>query len=133
MHPRVLHGTDGAPASSPLYYIAALTALFEAIARIVDQHAPLIARYYGPGRMAAVVRRLLAEADRVVGGLLDNWAEERQMQRKVGRATPRFPHALTARSSRRRRRPTWTRPDARSRPARRGTTRTRTRARSTAC
>jgi hypothetical protein len=33
--------------------------------------------------MTAVVRRLLIEADRVVGGYLDNWAEERQMQRKV--------------------------------------------------
>jgi conserved oligomeric Golgi complex subunit 4 len=70
-------------ASSPLYYITALTALFEAIARIVDQHAPVVEKYYGPGKMAAVIRRLLQEGDRVVKGLIDNWAEERGMQRKV--------------------------------------------------
>lgn len=70
-------------ASSPLYYITALTALFESIALIVDQHQPVVEKYYGPGQMKSVVDRLLEECDRVVKGLVEGWQEERAMKRKV--------------------------------------------------
>jgi hypothetical protein len=50
---------------------------------IVDQHQPVVEKYYGPGKMKSVVKRLLQECDRVVKGLLDGWEEERTMKRKV--------------------------------------------------
>ena len=73
------------PALSPLYYITALTALFESIALIVDQHQPVVEKYYGSGKMGLVLERLLQEADRVVQDLLEGWEEERSMKRKVCR------------------------------------------------
>jgi hypothetical protein len=73
-------------ASSPLYYITALTALFESIAVIVDQHQPVVESYYGTGKMASVIARLLRECDRVCKGLVEGWEEERAMKRKVWRA-----------------------------------------------
>src|SRR3954453_11408116 len=70
-------------ASSPLYYITALTSLFEGVAMIVDQHQPVVEKYYGPGKMKSVVSRLLEECDRVTQILKDGWEEDRAMQRKV--------------------------------------------------
>ncbi|KAG8949049.1 hypothetical protein FRC00_008335 [Tulasnella sp. 408] len=75
--------TVSGKSSSPLYYITTLTSLFESIALIVDQHQPVVEKYYGSGKMLSVVARLLQECDRVVGGLIESWEEERQMQRKV--------------------------------------------------
>ncbi|KAH9923986.1 COG4-domain-containing protein [Epithele typhae] len=72
-----------AKTSSPLYYITALTALFESIAMIVDQHQPVVEKYYGTGKMGSVLERLLREADRVVADLLEGWEEERAMKRKL--------------------------------------------------
>jgi hypothetical protein len=71
-------------ASSPLYYITALTALFESVALIVDQHQPIVDKYYGNGKMYNVITRLIQECDRVVKSTLDSFEEERTMQRKVG-------------------------------------------------
>jgi len=70
-------------ASSPLYYITALTALFENVAMIVDQHQPVVEKYYGSGKMSSVIERLLEECDRVVKKLIDGWEEDRSMKRKV--------------------------------------------------
>lgn len=75
-HPRV-------PASSPLYYITHLTALFESIGLIVDQHQPVVEKYYGPGRMRSVVGRLQQEGDRVLESLVSGWEEERRVGRMV--------------------------------------------------
>ncbi|KAI0328076.1 COG4-domain-containing protein [Cubamyces sp. BRFM 1775] len=72
-----------AKTSSPLYYITALTALFESIALIVDQHQPVVEKYYGTGKMGLVLERLLQEADRVVKDLVEGWEEERSMKRKL--------------------------------------------------
>ncbi|KAI0668553.1 COG4-domain-containing protein [Trametes maxima] len=72
-----------AKTSSPLYYITALTALFESIALIVDQHQPVVEKYYGAGKMGLVLERLLQEADRVVHDLVEGWEEERAMKRKL--------------------------------------------------
>jgi conserved oligomeric Golgi complex subunit 4 len=60
-----------------------MTSLFESIALIVDQHQPVVEKYYGVGKMVSVVKRLLEEADRVMKGLLEGWEEERGMKRKV--------------------------------------------------
>ncbi|KAF5386630.1 hypothetical protein D9615_001767 [Tricholomella constricta] len=72
-----------AKTSSPLYYITALTALFESIALIIDQHQPVVEKYYGPGKMRYVAKRLLSECDRVVKGIIEGWEEERTMKRKL--------------------------------------------------
>jgi hypothetical protein len=81
-------------ASSLLYYITALTALFESIALIVDQHQPIVDKYYGAGKMYSVVTRLIQECDRVVKSTLDSFEEERAMQRKVGHLKPNRQRAL---------------------------------------
>jgi len=60
-----------------------LTALFESIAMIVDQHQPVVEKYYGSGKMEIVVQRLLEECDRVTKSLRDGWEEDRSMKRKV--------------------------------------------------
>lgn len=64
-----------------MYYLAHLTSLFESIGLIVDQHQPVVEKYYGEGRMRPVVARLQAEADRVVEGLVSGWEEERRARR----------------------------------------------------
>lgn len=52
---------------------------------IVDQHQPVVEKYYGTGKMKNVVARLLDECDRVTKSLLEGWEEERAMKRKVSR------------------------------------------------
>ncbi|CAE6470188.1 hypothetical protein ACGC1H_004173 [Rhizoctonia solani] len=73
-------------ASSPIYYTAALTALYESVAGLIDQHQPVVEKYYGSGNMHTVVARLLRECDRVVNGLYDGWEEERDISRKLADA-----------------------------------------------
>ena len=77
-------GSYSHTASSPAYYVAAVTSLFESIALIVDQHQPIVEKYYGQGKMIPVVRQLMQECDRVVNNTISGWEEERQVQRKVG-------------------------------------------------
>lgn len=50
---------------------------------IVDQHQPVVEKYYGSGKMSSVIKRLLQECDRVVRKLIDGWEEDRSMKRKV--------------------------------------------------
>ncbi|KAL0578446.1 Golgi transport complex subunit 4 [Marasmius crinis-equi] len=69
--------------SSQLYFVAALTALFESVAMITDQHTPVVEKYYGEGKMKQVVERLLQECDRVVNGIVERWEEERSISRKL--------------------------------------------------
>jgi hypothetical protein len=57
--------------------------LFESIAVIVDQHQPVVEKYYGSGKMRRVVGRLLDECDRVTKDQLQGWEEERSMKQKV--------------------------------------------------
>ncbi|KAF7338520.1 hypothetical protein MVEN_02078100 [Mycena venus] len=85
-----------AKTSSPLYYITALTALFESIALIVDQHQPVVEKYYGKGKMQRVVARLLDECDRVVKGLIEGWEEERSVKRKLTDVAENPPLTLTS-------------------------------------
>ncbi len=70
-------------ASSPLYYLTSLTSLLESIAHIIDQHQPVVDKYYGKGRMRTVVGRLIGESDRVVRNLVEGWEEERRVGRLV--------------------------------------------------
>ncbi len=50
---------------------------------IVDQHQPVVEKYYGVGKMKSVVTRLLEECDHTTKSLLVGWEEERSMKRKV--------------------------------------------------
>ncbi|KZT28621.1 COG4-domain-containing protein [Neolentinus lepideus HHB14362 ss-1] len=87
-----------AKTSSPLYYVTALTALFENIALIVDQHQPIVDKYYGSGKMSTVVDRLLKECLRVVEGLIEGWEEDRSMKRKLSETSNAVFHTLQASS-----------------------------------
>ncbi|CAK3903483.1 Conserved oligomeric Golgi complex subunit 4 [Lecanosticta acicola] len=66
-----------------MFYANALTKLFEHIAQIVDGHEPLVERHYGPGSMTKVIERIQVEADAQGGLILDNWADERRVSRKL--------------------------------------------------
>ena len=56
---------------------------------IVDQHQPVVEKYYGRGKMKSVVNRLLEECDRVTKTLKNGWEEDRSMQRKVSQPLSR--------------------------------------------
>lgn len=60
---------------------------------IIDQHQPIVEKYYGAGNMQSVIKRLLEECDRVVRNTLDTWREDRSIKRKVGDFP--FPYHLT--------------------------------------
>ncbi|KAI6111538.1 COG4 transport protein-domain-containing protein [Pisolithus croceorrhizus] len=62
--------------ASPLYHVTVLTALFENVAMIVDQHQPVVEKYYGKGKMQSVVERLLEDT-------LSNWREDRAIGKKL--------------------------------------------------
>lgn len=68
-----------------MYYITNLTTLLESIALIIDQHQPVVEKYYGEGKMRVVVVRLQAEGDKGVKSLVEGWEEERRVGRLVGR------------------------------------------------
>ena len=73
-------------ASSPLYYVTALTALFESICGIVDQHQPIVEKYYGEGKMFAVIRRVISECDKSVETLVSDWERDRDIMKQVSSA-----------------------------------------------
>lgn len=89
-------------AASPLYYITNLTTLLESIALIIDQHQPVVEKYYGEGRMRVVVVRLQAEGDKGVKILVEGWEEERRVGRLVSAVVGVSTIALTLRRSRKR-------------------------------
>jgi len=66
-----------------LFYANALTKLFEHIAQIIDGHEPLVERHYGVGSMTKVIERIQVEADVQGGIILDTWADERSVSRKL--------------------------------------------------
>lgn len=66
-----------------MFYANTLTKLFEHIAQIVDGHEPLVERHYGTGSMTKVIERIQVEADLQGGLILDTWADERRISRKL--------------------------------------------------
>jgi conserved oligomeric Golgi complex subunit 4 len=76
-------GTGGHQSKDGFFYAGALTRLFEHIAQIIDGHRSLIERHYGSGKMIRVIERLQVEADLQGGIILDTWADERQVDRKL--------------------------------------------------
>lgn len=76
-------GKADANGAGGFFYANALTKLFEHIAQIVENHGQLVARHYGSGRMVRVVERLQVEADVQGGIILDTWADERNVDRRL--------------------------------------------------
>ncbi|KAF8978675.1 Golgi transport complex subunit 4 [Entomortierella lignicola] len=68
---------------SPTFYADTLIRLFESIAVIVDQHQPVIEKYYGAGKMLRVIQRLQEESDIRSLKILEAFEEEREIGRKV--------------------------------------------------
>lgn len=62
---------------------------------IVDQHQPVVEKYYGKGKMSGVTERLLEECDRIVKSLLEGWQEERGTKRKLDEVLANPPTPLT--------------------------------------
>jgi uncharacterized protein YerC len=79
--------TDGLVASqeaAALQHAALLTKLFEHLALLIDQHQPLVDRFYGAGDFAkGVMPGLQEECDRLGVRVCDAWYEERNVQRKI--------------------------------------------------
>ena len=76
-------GTGGNQSKDGFFYATALTKLFEHVAQIIDSHGSLIDRHYGKGKTTRVIERLQVEADVQGGIILDTWADERQIDRKL--------------------------------------------------
>ncbi|KAG0141759.1 hypothetical protein CROQUDRAFT_51247 [Cronartium quercuum f. sp. fusiforme G11] len=71
------------PRSGPKPCLPQLTSLFEQLALIIDQHQPIVDKYYGPRSMLTVVIRLNLELDRHTTRILSTWDEDRQPDRKL--------------------------------------------------
>ncbi|KAK4497686.1 hypothetical protein PRZ48_010339 [Zasmidium cellare] len=80
---RARSNMSGAQRKDGMFYANTLTKLFEHIAQIVDGHEPLVERHYGAGSMTKVIERIQVEADLQGGLILDTWADERRVSRKL--------------------------------------------------
>lgn len=80
-----------------LFYGLAMTRLFENIAAIVNQHAPIVERHYGKGRMAKVLDRVQDEADSQGGLIIDTYWDERSLGRLLTEIQSYgFPHLVSS-------------------------------------
>uniref|UniRef100_A0A060SWE0 Conserved oligomeric Golgi complex subunit 4 n=1 Tax=Blastobotrys adeninivorans TaxID=409370 RepID=A0A060SWE0_BLAAD len=66
-----------------MFYGNALSGLFETIASIVAQHAPIVEKHYGPGRMGRVCARVQDEADAQGGLIVDSFWDEQRIDKVV--------------------------------------------------
>ncbi|KAG0342216.1 Golgi transport complex subunit 4 [Podila humilis] len=71
------------PPKSATFYADTLIRLFESIAVIIDQHQPVVERFYGQGKMLRVIQRLQEESDIRSSKIMDAFEEERDIKRKV--------------------------------------------------
>ncbi|KAK9355025.1 COG4 transport protein-domain-containing protein [Lipomyces doorenjongii] len=73
----------GSKIEGPLFFGMALSRLFENIATIVDQHTPIVERYYGRGKMQRVIERIQLEADTQGGIIVDTYFDDRNINRRL--------------------------------------------------
>ncbi|CAN6613638.1 conserved oligomeric Golgi complex subunit 4 [Trichomonascus vanleenenianus] len=73
-------GESGA-SSNMLFYGIAVSRLFENIATIVAQHAPIVEKHYGKGRMARVIDKIQDETDAQGGLIVDTFWDERRVEK----------------------------------------------------
>ncbi|KAK9479895.1 COG4 transport protein-domain-containing protein [Lipomyces japonicus] len=67
----------------PLFFGMVISRLFENIATIVDQHSPIVERYYGGGKMQRVIERIQLEADTQGGIIIDTYFDDRNISRRL--------------------------------------------------
>ncbi|KAK9447593.1 COG4 transport protein-domain-containing protein [Limtongia smithiae] len=67
----------------PLFFGMVISRLFENIATIVDQHTPIVERYYGRGKMQRVIERIQLETDTQGGIIVDTYFDDRNVNRKL--------------------------------------------------
>lgn len=73
--------------SNAMQHATLLTKLFEHLALLIDQHQPLVDKFYGDGDFAkGVMPGLQDECDRLGNRVCDAWFEERNVQRKLNEA-----------------------------------------------
>ncbi|RKP37039.1 COG4 transport protein-domain-containing protein, partial [Dimargaris cristalligena] len=71
------------PAPSTARAVQRLTVLFETVARIIDNHFPVVETHYGPGKMIRVIQFLQRDTDRRVAQILDSFKEDHALDRKL--------------------------------------------------
>jgi hypothetical protein len=65
------------------FYADAITALFENVALIINQHQPMVKAHYGPGSMLRVIQRLQEETDTQSLRILERYSQDRKIDRRV--------------------------------------------------
>ncbi|XP_063215730.1 conserved oligomeric Golgi complex subunit 4 isoform X2 [Bacillus rossius redtenbacheri] len=80
---KVALGTSSSDKRANVIYADTLTLLFEAIARIIEIHQPLVETYYGPGKLISLATRLQRECDRQSKRVVSEFAKHRQLEKKV--------------------------------------------------
>uniref|UniRef100_A0A1B6DE98 Conserved oligomeric Golgi complex subunit 4 n=2 Tax=Clastoptera arizonana TaxID=38151 RepID=A0A1B6DE98_9HEMI len=86
-HLRTAQETSSADKRAPVIYADTITLLFEAIARIVEIHQPLIETYYGLGKLLKVVSALQVECDRQSRLILSEFSRQRHLEHRVALIT----------------------------------------------
>ncbi|UZJ54465.1 hypothetical protein CBS101457_003785 [Exobasidium rhododendri] len=83
----ITEGLSGSQSSAGLLHASLLTRLFEHLAQLIDQHQPLVDKFYGAGNFAiSVMPGLQDECDRLGKRICDAWFEVRDVQRKLDEA-----------------------------------------------
>ncbi|KAG2176632.1 hypothetical protein INT44_007296 [Umbelopsis vinacea] len=72
---------DKVPSTS--FYADTITALFENVALIINQHQPMVKAHYGPGSMLHVIQRLQEETDTQSMRIFERYSNERKIDRRV--------------------------------------------------
>lgn len=73
---------NSTPDTNPKYYGLAFARLFENVAMILAQHAPLIERHYTKGDpMTRIINLIQNEVDTQSGLIIDSWWDERRVDR----------------------------------------------------
>lgn len=76
------HDPGSTPDTNPKFYGLVFARLFENVAVILAQHAPLIERHYTKGSaMTQIVEKVQIEIDTQSGLIIDTWWDERRLDR----------------------------------------------------
>ncbi|KAJ1971239.1 Golgi transport complex subunit 4, partial [Dimargaris verticillata] len=70
-------------ASPKLGVVTRLTALFEIVARLIDNHFAVVETHYGPGKMVRVIQYLQRDIDARVCRIVENFREDEAVDRRL--------------------------------------------------
>ncbi|XP_074594485.1 conserved oligomeric Golgi complex subunit 4 [Brevipalpus obovatus] len=74
-----LSNSSGDTSKEPDTHIGQLTDLFESVAKLVDENAPLLETYYGPGNLISCLEVLQRECDRRTKKIMDDFVKKRSI------------------------------------------------------